>query len=59
MEKEKILMTESTKELVEKEIENFEELDEIELVAKINATKKMRAVFKESGEIEVKQVLNG
>lgn len=59
MEKEKILMTESTKELIEREIENFEELDEAELVAKINATKKMHAVFKESGEIEVKQVLNG
>lgn len=59
MEKNKILMTESVKKLLEKEVENFEELDENELLEKINATNKMRAVFKESGEIEIKQVLNG
>ena len=56
--KERFLMTESTKKLVDElVIEDIENLDDYELIRKINETKKLVAKLTESGQIEVKMVL--
>ena len=56
----KILITESTKEFVEKELqENLDEMKEDELIKKINESKKAVAKKNSDGDIEVKQSLNG
>lgn len=56
--KERILMTESTKKIMDEVItEDIENLDNYELVRKINETKKLVAKLTESGQIEVKMVL--
>lgn len=56
----KILITESTKEFVEKELqENLDEMKEDELMKKINESKKAVAKKNSDGDIEVKQSLNG
>lgn len=60
MKKNKILITESTKEFVEKELqEDIEKMEEDELVRKINESKKAVAKKNTDGTIEVKQSLNG
>lgn len=60
MKKNKILITESTKEFVEKELQkDIEEMEEDELVRKINESKKAVAKKNTDGTIEVKQSLNG
>jgi hypothetical protein len=60
MDTNKIIMTESTKKIVESEITvNLEDVTEQELVEAINATKKLVATITESGEIKIKQVLLG
>ena len=54
----KLLLTESTKKVMDELIkENIEDLDDHELVRKINETKKLVAKLTESGQIEVKMVL--
>lgn len=56
--KERLLMTESTKKVVDELItEDVEKLDDHELVRRINETKKLVAKLTESGQIEVKMVL--
>lgn len=57
--KEKILLTESTKKIMNEFIteKELETLDECEIVRRINETKKLVAKFTESGQIEVKMVL--
>ena len=57
--KEKILLTESTKKIMDEFIteEELKTLDECEIVRRINETKKLVAKFTESGQIEVKMVL--
>lgn len=56
--KERLLMTESTKKVVDELItENIENLDNYELIRRINETKKLVAKLTESGQIEVKMVL--
>lgn len=56
--KERLLMTESTKKVVDELItENIESLDNYELMRRINETKKLVAKLTESGQIEVKMVL--
>lgn len=56
--KERLLMTESTKKIMDEVItEDIENLDNHELVRKINETKKLVAKLTESGQIEVKMVL--
>ena len=56
--KERLLMTESTKKVVDELItENIENLDNYELMRRINETKKLVAKLTESGQIEVKMVL--
>ena len=56
--KERLLMTESTKKIVDELItEDIEKLDDHELVRRINETKKLVAKLTESGQIEVKMVL--
>lgn len=57
--KEKILLTESTKKVMNEFIteEELETLDECEIVRRINETKKLVAKLTESGQIEVKMVL--
>lgn len=56
--KERLLMTESTKKIMDEVItEDIESLDNHELVRKINETKKLVAKLTESGQIEVKMVL--
>lgn len=60
MEKSKILMTEATRKIFERELpKNVEEMDVHELAALINSTKKLVAKITESGEIKVKQILLG
>lgn len=55
---EKFLLTESTKKVMDELItENIENLDDHELVRRINETKKLVAKLTESGQIEVKMVL--
>lgn len=56
--KEKFLLTESTKKVMDELItEDLENLDDHELIRKINETKKLVAKLTESGQIEVKMVL--
>lgn len=56
--KERFLLTESTKKVMNELItEDIENLDDHELVKKINETKKLVAKITESGQIEVKMVL--
>lgn len=56
--KERLLMTESTKKVVDELItEDIENLDNYELIRRINETKKLVAKLTESGQIEVKMVL--
>ena len=57
--KEKILLTESTKKIMNEFIteEELKTLDECEIVRRINETKKLVAKLMESGQIEVKMVL--
>jgi len=56
--KERFLMTESTKKIMDEVItEDIENLDDYELVRRINETKKLVAKLTESGQIEVKMVL--
>ena len=56
--KERLLMTESTKKIMDEVItEDIENLDDHELVRRINETKKLVAKLTESGQIEVKMVL--
>ena len=57
--KEKILLTESTKKIMDEFIteEELKTLDECEIVRRINETKKLVAKLTESGQIEVKMVL--
>ncbi len=57
--KEKILLTESTKKIMNEFIteEELKTLDECEIVRRINETKKLVAKLTESGQIEVKMVL--
>ena len=56
--KERLLMTESTRKIMDEVItEDIENLDDHELVRKINETKKLVAKLTESGQIEVKMVL--
>lgn len=58
--KKKILITESTKNFIEKELdEELDTMEEDELVRKINESKKAVAKRNCDGEIEVKQSLNG
>lgn len=60
LEDSKILMAESTKKIVEEELdESFDELTDEEVVAKVQESKKVVATMNESGEIKVRQVLNG
>jgi len=57
--KKKVLITESTKQVVEKAIgENIEDLNEDEMIQKINESKKAVAKKTKKG-IKVKQSLNG
>ena len=56
--KERLVLTESTKKIMDELLaENLDELDNYELVKKINETKKLVAKLTESGQIEVKMVL--
>ena len=57
--KEKILLTESTKKIMDEFIteEELKTLDQCEIVRRINETKKLVAKLTESGQIEVKMVL--
>lgn len=56
----KITMTESTKKILEEELdESCEELTDDELIQKVNASNKVAATMTESGKIKVRQVLNG
>lgn len=57
--KEKLLLTESTKKIMDEFIteEELKTLDECEIVRRINKTKKLVAKLTESGQIEVKMVL--
>jgi len=56
----KVLITESTKEVVEDELEKkLDEMDEQELMKKINESKVAVAKRDKDGNIEVKQSLNG
>lgn len=57
--KEKILLTESTKKIMDEFIteEELKTLDECEIVRRLNETKKLVAKLTESGQIEVKMVL--
>lgn len=56
--KERFLLNESTKKVMDELIsEDIENLDDHELVRKINETKKLVAKLTESGQIEVKMVL--
>lgn len=56
--KERLLMTESTKKVIDELItEDIENLDDHELIRRINETKKLVAKLTESGQIEVKMVL--
>ena len=57
--KEKILLTESTKKIMDEFIteEELKTIDECEIVRRINETKKLVAKLTESGQIEVKMVL--
>lgn len=56
--KERLVMTESTKKVIDELItENIENLDNYELIRRINETKKLVAKLTESGQIEVKMVL--
>jgi len=58
--KKKIIITESTKDFIEEELnEDLDEMDEVELMRKINESKKAVAKLNNNGEIEVKQSLNG
>lgn len=56
--KTKIIMTESTKKLIEGEIADLDELSEDEAVKKINESKKAVAKKTKNG-VRVKQSLNG
>ena len=56
----KVLITESTKEVIEDELEEkLDEMDEQELMKKINESKVAVAKRDKDGNIEVKQSLNG
>lgn len=56
--KERLLMTESTKKVVDELItEDIKNLDDHEIIRRINETKKLVAKLTESGQIEVKMVL--
>jgi hypothetical protein len=58
--KPKVLITESTKNYVEDELEeSLDEMDEQDILNKVNASKVAVAKMNESGEIEIRQSLNG
>ena len=58
--KAKILITESTKEFIEDELEEkLDDMDEHEMIRKINESKKAVAKFNSDGDIVVQQSLNG
>lgn len=58
--KKKILISESTKKVLEEEFdESFDELTEEELLQKVNESKKLAVTIGENGEIKVRQSLNG
>ena len=58
--KKKVLITESTKSMVEEVVgEKLDEMTEEEVVIKINKTKRAVAKVKENGEIQVKRSING
>ena len=59
-EESKILIEESTKKVLEEEMdESYDELTDDEIMKKVNESKKVAATFNEDGEIKVRQVLNG
>jgi len=56
----KILMAESTKKVLEEELdESCDELTDEELIQKVNESKKVTATVNADGEIKVRQALNG
>lgn len=56
----KVVITESTKEVVEEELgDKLENLDGEKIVEKVNKTKKAHARRKKNGEVEVKGALKG
>lgn len=56
----KIIITESTKKVLEEEMdESFDELTDEELLKKVNESKKVTATMNADGEIKVRQALNG
>jgi len=58
--KNKILIAESTKKVLEEELdESYDELTDEELMQKINESKKVTATVDADGEIKVRQALNG
>lgn len=59
-EKKKILISESTKKVLEEEFdESCDELTDEELMQKVNESKKVTATVSADGEIKVRQALNG
>ena len=60
MDKEKIVMTESTEKLVKEAIEvDLENMTEQEFIAAVNSVKGLTATLTESGEIKIRQILLG
>jgi hypothetical protein len=60
MDKEKIVMTESTEKLVKEAIKvDLENMTEQEFIAAVNSVKGLTATLTESGEIKIRQILLG
>jgi uncharacterized membrane protein len=56
----KVMITESTKKILEEELDSkIDELSEEELLEKANASKKVVTSVTESGEVKIRQSLNG
>ena len=56
----KVMITESTKKVLEEELDSkIDELSEEELLEKAKASKKVVTSVTESGEVKIRQSLNG
>ena len=60
MDKNKIVMTESTEKLVKEAVKvDLENMTEQEFIAAVNSVKGLTATLTESGEIKIRQILLG
>nr|DAM10474.1 MAG TPA: hypothetical protein [Caudoviricetes sp.] len=59
-EKTRLIIAESTKDFVEKELdENLEELSEEEIISRLKQSKFVTTKVESTGEIKIRRVLNG